>query len=296
MRGVGRVTLLDACDEAGLMQAVVDCDALLVRTRARVSRKVIERAAHLKVIGRGGVGLENIDVEACRARGVAVVYTPEAATEAVADLTLGLIISLERRVSWCDTMVRGGHFQKARNEVRARELSELTIGIIGMGRIGRAVARRCRRGFGMGVLFNDIVGPGWLDFAATPVSKDELYERSDIVSLHVPLTEETRGLIDRAALSKFKRRSMLINTARGAVVDGAALAEALEAGQLAGAGLDVVDPEPPPPDHPLLAAPNTILSGHTAARTHGGLARMNSVVDDVIRVLQGKRPKYPAWS
>ncbi len=294
MGGIGRVTILEACDQPSLTKAVADCDALLVRTRARVSRAMIEGAPRLKVIGRGGVGLENIDLEAAREHGVAVVYTPEAATEAVADLTVGMIISLERRVPWCDAMVRGGRFRQARDEACARELSELTIGIIGLGRIGKAVARRCRHGFGMNVLFNDIVEPGWLDFVATPMSKDELYERSDIVSIHVPLTAETRGLIDRSALSKFKKGSILINTARGAVVDGAALARALESGILAGAGLDVLDPEPLPADHPLLSAPNTLFTGHTGARTRGGLARMNAVVDDVIHVLRGVKPRFPA--
>lgn len=293
-RELARVTVLEAYEEPVLINAMRDADALLVRTRARVTRAVIESAPRLRVIGRGGVGLDNIDIEAARERGVMVVHTPAAATEAVADLTVGMIISLLRSIHQNDGLVRSGRFTEARQESVGFELHELTIGIVGLGRIGKAVARRCRKGFGMTVLYNDIIDPGPLDTEVTSVPLERLFAESDIVSLHVPLTNQTRTMIDGKSLALFKPGALLINTSRGAVVDGVALARALSTGRLAGAALDVFDPEPLPDDHPLLTAPNTLFTAHIGARTRASLARMNEVVDDVIGVLAGKPPRQPA--
>jgi len=290
---VARVTQLDAPSPSKLLAAVGDCDALVVRTATTVTREIIEGAPRLRVIGRGGVGLDNIDLEAAAQRNIAVVHTPHAATDSVADLTVGLMLALVRDLIDCDRGARNGRFDELRGAQRVRELRELTIGIVGMGRIGRAVARRCRTGFGCRILYNDIVEVGWLDVAAERVSKEKLYAVSDIVTLHVPLTEATRGLINAEALARFKHGTMLINTSRGAVVDSADLADALRKGRLAGAGLDVLDVEPPPPEHPLLGVPHCILTPHVGARSVASLARMNDVVDDVIRVLQGDEPLYP---
>jgi len=296
LRNVGNVIQLDACDERTLIDAVRDCDALLVRSRAHVTRAVIESGTRLRVIGRGGVGLETIDLDAARSRGIAVVYTPAAATDAVADLTVAMMISLLRKSRQADHMVRTSSFIAAREACIGSELGELTLGIIGLGRIGRAVARRCRNGFGMTILYNDIVEPGLIDFVGTSVDKAELYRTADIVSLHVPLTDKTRHLIDESSLAAFKPGSLLINTARGAIVDENALARALEDGRLAGAALDVFDPEPPDTESRLMRAPNTLFTAHIGARTHGGLVRMNDVVDDVIAVLEGNPPRFPAWT
>jgi D-3-phosphoglycerate dehydrogenase len=295
MRAVGQVTVLEACDEESLKAAVQGCDALLVRTSARVTRAVLDQADRLRVIGRGGVGLENIDVEAARERGIQVVYTPAASTDAVADLTIGLMIALLRRIPDGDAAVRGEGFAEARGRLVGPELSDLTLGIVGLGRIGRAVAQRCRHGFGMRVVYNDIVAPGPLDFVAVPLTKQQLYREADVISLHVPLTPETRGMVNEEALSSVKPGAILINTARGGVVDSEALARALNRGALAGAGLDVFDPEPLPPGHSLLAAPNTLFTPHLGSRTSAALGRMNGVVEDVIRVLEGAAPHFPAW-
>jgi D-3-phosphoglycerate dehydrogenase len=294
LRAIGQVELLGACDEATIQSAVTDCDALLVRTRAIVGRATLESAKRLRVIGRGGVGLENIDLAAARQRGVIVVYTPGAATEAVADLTVGLMIAIVRNFRGADESVRRGDFWEARERSCARELAEMTLGIIGLGRVGRAVARRCRRGLGMPIIYNDIVAPGWLDFTATPVNREELYAAADVISLHVPLDESTRNMIDVKAIAQIKRGAFLLNTSRGAVVDNVALAKGLTDGRLSGAALDVFDPEPPPANHPLMHAPNTLFTPHIGARTTLGLRRMNDVVDDVIAVLQGRPPLNPA--
>jgi len=290
LRAAGRVTVLDSCDEDCLRQAVADGDALLVRTFSQVTRDVIEHAPNLKVIGRGGVGLDNIDTVAATEHGVTMVYTPAAATGAVAELTVGLMLSLLRDIPANDAAIRRGEYLQARAKSLARELSELTLGIIGMGRIGQAVGRRCQVGLGMSVIYHDIIDPPPLDFQATPVEKEVLYAQSDMVSLHVPLTELTRWLIDKEALSQFKPGAMLINTSRGQVVDSLALANRLRNGRLGGAALDVLDQEPPADNHPLLTAPHIILTPHIGAKTPMSQTRMNAVVDDVIRVLQGQPP------
>jgi D-3-phosphoglycerate dehydrogenase len=284
-RAHGTVTVLESCDEATLMAAVQEADALLVRTRARVSRAVIEQACRLRVIGRGGVGLENIDLAAAKDQGILVVNTPDAATDAVADLAVWMMISLVRQLSGCDASVREGRFAEARAAAGGEELRNLAIGIVGFGRIGRAVAQRCYRGFETRILYNDIVTPDLGGVPAESRSKDELYSESDIVTLHVPLTEATHRMIDDEALRHFKPRAVLINTARGGVVDGRAVARALGEGRLAGAAFDVLDEEPPAAEHPLLHAPRTLFTPHIGARTRGGLERMNSVIDEVLRVL-----------
>src|SRR5205085_11447895 len=148
--------------------------------------------------------------------------------------------------------------------------------------------------FGMAVIYNDIRGVGPLDFVAKAMTAQEVYRAADVVSMHVPLTSRTRGMIGPESLARFKAGSYLVNASRGPVVEAAALAEALKSGQLAGAAIDVFDPEPPPPDHPLRSAPNCILSPHVASRTRESITAMNDVVEDVIRVLRGEPPLYPA--
>lgn len=294
LAAVGEVTLLPACDSETVRNAIVECNALLVRTATVVDAALLESAPRLRVIGRGGVGLDNIDVDAATRRGVVVVYTPAAGTEAVADLTVGFILSLLRGIPAMNESVRSGRFSTARSTAIAREMHELTLGIIGMGRIGRAVAWRCRNGFGMRVLYNDIVSPGWLDFVAESRTREALFNEADVVSLHVPLTPETRNLIDAAALAQFKTGAYLINTARGAIVQADVVSAALREGRLTGFATDVFDVEPPPANHPLLAAPNTILTPHIGAKSHRAQAAMNDVVDDVIRVLNGQPPRNRA--
>lgn len=294
LRTVGEVTVLSALDTSTLTAAVRESDAMLVRTNTQVNRELLAHAPQLRVIGRAGVGLDNIDLEAARERNIQVVYTPAASTDAVADLTIGLILAVERQIALGASATRAGRFAEARVATLGRELCELTIGIVGMGRIWRAVARRCRDGFGMTVLFNDIVEPGWLGFSATPVDKPTLFSNSDVVSLHVPLTGETRGMIGATALAGFKSAAILINTARGAVVDSDALAAALSAGRLGGAGLDVTEPEPLPQGHALWSASNLVITPHVGAKTHRAQARMNAVAEDVARVLQGQPPLFPA--
>ena len=295
-RAVGDVRMLNACHEQALVDAVGECHALIVRTSSQVTRRVIDAAPNLRVIGRGGVGLDNIDLDAAHERDIPVVYTPNAATDAVADLTFSLMLGLIWKLSGNDAAVRRGDFVEARNRAKPRELCGLTLGIVGMGRIGKAVGRRAVNGFLMDVLYTDIDDSvGDLGFIGRKVSPEKLYKASDVVSLHVPLTQQTKGMIDRDAVGLFKPGALLINTARGAVVDTEAVFQALKDGKLAGAGFDVLDCEPPPSNHPLLSAPNTLFTPHIGARSELAQKNMNAVVEDVILVLKGLKPRYP-WT
>lgn len=295
LREIGKVTELASPDEEHILQAVPSAHAMIVRTYSTVTRKILAAASKLKVIGRAGVGIENIDIEAARERNIQVVYTPEASTDAVAELTIGMMISLVRGIHRGDQFVRDSKFAEGRRTLLGRELHELTLGILGLGRIGKAVGRRANRGLGMPVLYTDIVQPGYLDFVATSVTRSNLFAESDIISIHLPLTFETTNLFNADSFAACKPGAIFINTARGGVVDAEALAAALISGQIGGAALDVFDPEPLPPSHPLLTCPNTLFTPHIGARTNRAQARMNSVVDDVIRVLQGQKPRFPAW-
>lgn len=293
LKALGEVQLLAAPDEQSLLAAVSNCDALLVRTATRVSRRVIEAAPRLRVIGRGGVGLDNIDLDAARDEHITVVYTPNAATQAVADLTFALMLGLIWQLNGHDHAVRTERFMDARSKAAPRELKGLTLGIVGMGRIGQAVARRAVNGFLMEVLYTDILELGDLGLGARQVGAKELFQRSDVVSLHVPLTHATRNMVDREAIRLFKNGAILINTSRGAVVESEAVAEGLRTGKLWGAGFDVFEVEPPRSNDALLSAPNTLLTPHIGARTALAQENMNAVVDDVIAVLQGRQPRFP---
>jgi len=298
LQAAGDVVVLDACDEATLLSVVASADALAVRTYSQVTAKVIgeaKRGGRLKVIGRAGVGVDNIDVKAAAEAGIPVVHTPAACTHAVAELVVGLIIAVQRRIPYFDARVRQGEFASLRGGKLMPELQRQTLGVIGMGRIGQAVSRRLLIGMGMRVIYNDIRDIGYLPFVATAMpSHEAVYAEADVVTMHVPLTGLTRGMINARTLAHFKPGSVLINTSRGPVVEADALAAALVEGRLSGAAIDVFDPEPPPPGHPLLSAPNCVLTPHVASRSQEGLAAMNDVVDDIVAVLAGKPPQYVA--
>ena len=280
------------CEAAEAVDHIADADALVVRTYTQVNADLLDRAGRLKVVGRAGVALDNIDVPACRARGIEVVHTPAANTLAVVDYTIRQIIDLNRRFWPMTHPVSAEEFHAARKQTFGHFLADRTLGIVGVGRIGSRVGRAAAA-LGMTVLTNDI-RPVELDYPARAVDKPTLYAESDIVTIHVPLTDLTQNLINADALSKFKPGAQLINAARGPCVDTAALAGALRSGQLSGAAIDCHNPEPPPEDYPLFGLENVILTPHIAARVPAATAAMCDVVSDIIHVLQGHPPEYPA--
>ena len=279
-------------DEAG---DLADADAAVVRTYTTVDDAWLDAAPRLKVVGRGGVGLDSIDVAACRRRGVEVVYTPDANTRAVAEFVHGLMIALVRpwHVMRPDLPDAAG-FARFRKDA-GHHLCDLTLGILGMGRVGNALAKIAVNGFGMRVIYHDVLDVTPAVPAAEAVDFDRLLAGCDVLSVHVDGRPENRHLIDDEALARGRFR-WLVNTSRGMVIDPAAVADVL-GGRLEGVALDVYAPEPPPADSSytrLAADPRAILTPHMASRTGPAVENMSWVVRDVWRVLQGGRPEHPA--
>jgi lactate dehydrogenase-like 2-hydroxyacid dehydrogenase len=256
-------------------------EGLLTMLTDKVDAELIEAAPHLRAISNYAVGVDNVDVEAATRRGIPVGHTPDVLTDATADLAVGLMLAVARRIVEGDALVRRGEWPPWGPEVfLGRDLHAAAVGIAGFGRIGQAVARRVE-GFGAEVLHT---GP------SGGVALEELLERSDFVSLHTPLTSETRGLIGADALGRMKPTAYLVNTARGPIVDTGALTRALHDGEIAGAALDVTDPEPLPAEHPLLAAPNLVVLPHIGSATHTTRRAMADLaVDNLLAGLAGER-------
>jgi len=280
--------------EQELAAEVEDVDALITLVSDPVTEGVIAAGRKLKIVANYAVGVNNIDRGAAAARGIVVTNTPGVLTDATADLTMALLLALARRVVEGDRMVRAGGFAGwSPDLLLGKELKGKVLGIFGPGRIGKAVARRARA-FGMTVIAAGRSARADDDPDDPPrLSFDELLRRSDVVSLHVPLTEETRGLFDRDTLARMKPGALLINTARGGLVDETALVVALESGHLGGAALDVYENEPAV--LPALLDDDRVVlmphAGSATVETRREMARM--VVEDVRRVLSGERPLRP---
>jgi len=285
-----------AYDDPSFGQPLAEAEGLVVRTYTKVTEASLAGAPKLRVVGRGGVGLENIDVAACRRRGIEVVYTPEANTIAVGDFVFGTILQLLRPWGFFrDKVYDPKEFKRIRDTLRGRQLNELTMGILGMGRVGRRVGQIAAMGFGMRVIYNDILDVSEkVHFPAAAVDKPTLYRQADILSIHVTMLPGNENLVGREQIAMMKEDAILINTSRGEVLDAHALAEAMREKRLAGAALDVYWPEPPKGDFPLLGLENVLLTPHLAARTYTALENMSWVVRDVVEVLEGRKPKYPA--
>ena len=292
-----RAVVIEATpDSPEFNAALPEVEGMVVRTYTKVNAALLSRAPKLKVVGRGGVGIENIDVKACRASGVEVVYTPDANTLAVGDFVIGYALQLLRPWAFFkDRAYEPKEFKSIRDTQRGVQLNELTIGILGMGRVGRRVGKIAANGFGMRVIYNDLLDvKAHLGFEATAVDKETLFREADIVSLHVDMKAGNENLVGPALLSLMKPTAILINTSRGEALDDVALAEALREKRIAGAAIDVFDPEPPKSDYPLLGLENVLLTPHMAARTHTAIENMSWVVRDVVEVLHGRAPKCPA--
>jgi len=270
-----------------LRSILPEFDALIVRSRTRVTAELLEHAARLKVIGRAGVGVDNIDLDAARAHGIIVVNSPLATTVAVAELTMGLLLATARAIPRADAAMKQGKWLK--KELEGIELQGKTLGLIGFGRIGREVAHRALA-FGMRVLAYDPLIPEDVIRQAnvTPSSLETLLQRSDFISLHIPLTDETRNLLSTQAFAQMKTGVRLICTARGGIIDEQALLQALKEGKVAAAALDVFAVEPPALNE-LITHPNLIATPHIGAQTVEAQTRAAEMIaEEVLAALRGE--------
>jgi glyoxylate reductase len=269
-----------------LLARIEELEGLLSLLTDPVDAELIAAAPVLRAISNYAVGTDNVDLEAASARGIPVGNTPDVLTESTADLAVALMLGASRRLVEGDAYVRRGEWRTWEPELLlGHDLHGSTVGIVGLGRIGRAVHRRLG-GFGCELLFTDESGG---------VTLEELLERSDFVTIHCPLTPDTRGLIGEEALGRMKETAYLVNAARGPIVDTDALARALNAGEIAGAALDVTDPEPLPVDHPLLDAPGLVVLPHIASATHATRERMaDMAVDNLLAGLAGEPMPHQA--
>jgi D-3-phosphoglycerate dehydrogenase / 2-oxoglutarate reductase len=280
--------------EEELIEHGREADALLVIGEPLTAR-VIEALDRCRVIARFGAGLDNVDIDAATRAGIQVTYVPGASVEEVTDHALAMLFSLARRLPDLDAATRRGDWKILDALPPFRRLSEQTVGIVGLGRIGQVLARKVR-GLGIDLIAFDpyLADDEIAALGARPLPLEELLATADFVSIHTPLTAETRHLLGAAELARMKPTACLVNAARGGVVDQEALVEALREGRLAGAGVDVFEVEPLPLDDPLLALDNVILSPHAA---HHSLESMNElrgrVIADVAAVLAGEEPGFP---
>lgn len=272
-------------DRAGLLARVADAHALIVRNRTRVNREVLAAAPRLRAVGRLGVGLDNIDVAACEAAGVAIYPAIGANSLAVAEYVVATAMVLLRGAYLSSNDVAAGQWPRTRMS-QGRETAGKTLGLVGFGGIGRMTAKLAQ-GLGMRVLAYDPMlppdAPAWSEAGVGRRELDALFGEVDVLSLHVPLTESTRGLVDAARLARMKPDAILVNTARGGVVDETALAATLRNGKLGGAALDVFDDEPLRAGSPLAGAPNLILTPHIGGVTRESNERVSSLIAERIR-------------
>ena len=275
-------------DQEKLKELVRDVSAIIVRSKPKVTKEIIDAAPNLKVIARAGVGLDNIDVEYAKSKGIEIVNAPAASSRSVAELAIALIFNVARKIAFADRKMREGVW--AKKQCMGFELEGKTLGVIGFGRIGYSVAKMASA-IGMKILIYDVnkdyerareVGGKFVEL-------EELLKNSDVVTIHVPLLESTYHLINEERLKLMKSTAVLINTSRGAVVDTNALVKALQEGWIAGAGLDVFEEEPLPKDHPLTKLDNVVLTPHIGASTVEAQERAGiEVAEKVVKILKGE--------
>jgi D-3-phosphoglycerate dehydrogenase / 2-oxoglutarate reductase len=287
LRGSASVEYRESTSAEELLSGIAEYDALIVRGQTRVTAAVLDAAPRLKVVGRAGVGVDNIDLEAAKKHNVTVVNAPSSTTVAVAELTMGLLMAIARNIPRADATMKQGQWLK--KEFEGVELSGKTLGIVGFGRIGMDVARRAYA-FGMSVIIYD---PNVMEHElehgnAEPVSLQELFAWSDFISLHLPLNVHTRDLIGPLAFSQMKDGVRIVSTARGGIIDESALLDALNSGKVAGAALDVFEKEPPDLTD-LVSHPRVIASPHIGAQTAEAQSRAaEDIASEVLAALQGK--------
>jgi len=277
-------------DPVALTKAIAEADAIIVRNQTQITADLIAAAPKLKIIARAGAGLDNIDTDAATAAGVVVSFAPSENSLSVAELAMGLFISLARNIATADRDIRNGNWNRAL--FTGSELSGKTLGVVGIGRIGTLVAQRAKA-FGMNIVahdkFVDQNASHYTDLDVSFVELDELLAQADFITVHLPLLPSTRQLFNKELFAKMKSSAFFVNTSRGEVVDETALADALENGIIAGAGLDVRETEPPKTGDPIIVSDKTVLTPHIAAFTNEAQERVvASVCRDAAAVLRGQ--------
>ncbi|MCE2882650.1 MAG: hypothetical protein LW636_09900 [Planctomycetaceae bacterium] len=277
-------------------EAAPDIDALVVRTYTQVDDGLLSLLPRVKAVGRAGVGIDNIDIAACRRRGVQVLSTPDANTQAVVEYVLCLLCDALRPRLFLDEAVSKAEWDELRQDVVGLwQMDELVLGILGLGRIGKRVAQ-VARAIGFHVMYNDVAEIGEAQrHGAECVSLERLFAESDVLTVHIDGRPSNRRFVGTELLARLRPDAILINTARGCVIDPQALASWLVENPAGSALLDVHDPEPFTETSPLLGLPNAHLAPHLASRTMTAMDNMSWVVKDVAAVLEGRAPKYPAW-
>ena len=281
-------------EEENLIRQARDVEAIIIRAHGSVTKALMDSAPRLKVLGRHGVGLENIDLMAAKGHGIEVVYTPAANAQSVAEHFVGLTLMLAKKLRLGDMGLRAGKWD-ARYELIGRELYGKTLGIAGFGRIGKLTARICRNGFGMSVLYYDVIRfpEAEEELRAKQVDLKDLFREADFISINMPLLPQTRGIINAGLLKLMKPTAFLINMARGPLWNEADVVRALEENWFAGVGSDVFEEEPSPADNPLFRMENFVGTPHMAAHTEEGMLRMSMVSRDIVAVLEGRKPEFP---
>lgn len=283
-----------ADDEASYAEQIADLDAVIVGLKVSLTADVIRKLRRVRIIQATGIGVDKIDVEAATAAGIPVVNVPDVFTEEVADQAFTLLLAVNRKLVYTQQMAASGKWSQTQAGMGSvPKLNGKTLGLVAFGNIARAVARRAK-GFGLKVMAHDpFVKPEAMeDLGVEPASIERLFQESDFISAHAPHSKATHHLIGKYLFDLMKPDAIFINTGRGKVVDEEALIEALRAGTLAGAGLDVLEQEPPAPDNPLLSMPNVTVTPHVAAYSNESLiARRRRHGQEIAAVLTGKRPK-----
>jgi len=293
--GVKVISLPPGADEASLQELAPEADALITRGGIKVTRKTMVSSPRLRAVGVHGIGCDHVDLEAARELGKVVFNTPAALTETVAEMTLALMLALTRRVVSADKAVRAGEWSRKYGDLRGTEIMGKTVGIVGLGRIGSAVARRLKR-FGVELIYHDMIGnPGLeAEIGIERVGLDDLLRSSDIITLHLPYTPGTHHLISCREIGMMRDGARVVNTARGRIIDQEALVEALRLGKVAGAALDVFEEEPLDPGSPLASMDNVILTPHLGASSNEAMERMAvQVAEGALKVLRGMAPDNP---
>ena len=279
--------------EEDIIKAAENADAILV-TYAKLNENILRSLKNCKAIGRFGIGVDNIDLKVAGELGISVNYVPDYCLDEVSDQAMAMIISMARKIPQSNKLVQSGRWEMPA-VVPMYRLRGKTVGLIGFGNIPRLMTPKAQA-FGFDVIAADPYAPKELfeKYGVESVSMDELYERSDFISVHAPLIPETKGLVNKEAFKKMKDTAIIVNTARGPLINEQDLIEALDNNEIGGAGLDVVENEPLPKDSPLIGRDNVILAPHTAFYSVEALEELQTkAASDVARVLNGEEPVYP---